>query len=86
MTVEEQTKEKFKRLLASGRLLPIKAISINCLDCTGYQLVEVYKCPCNGTDSTLCPFHSLRLSKKRLDKYFKNPILQESTREGIEET
>jgi hypothetical protein len=45
------------------RLTPIKAIRAKCLDCCCGSSNEVKLCPCDGTQSGLCPLYPYRLGK-----------------------
>jgi len=64
MDFQQKTEEKLQRLVSQNKLSPLKAIRIKCLDCMGYQPIEVVMCPCSGSESTLCSLFQFRFGKK----------------------
>ena len=58
MSKEEAGRAKMLQEIASGKLTPLKAIKLNCLDCVCYDRNEVAKCP-----SVNCPLHAFRFGR-----------------------
>lgn len=55
---EELGRAKMLKEIASGKLTPLKAIKLHCLDCVCYDRNEVTKC--GNVD---CPLHEFRFGR-----------------------
>lgn len=58
MSKEEAGRNKMLQTIASGRLTPLQAIKLNCLDCVCYDKNEVKMCGNVG-----CPLHAFRFGR-----------------------
>ena len=58
MSKEEAGRANMLQEIASGKLTPLKAIRLNCLDCVCYDRNEVAKCP-----NVNCPLHAFRFGR-----------------------
>jgi hypothetical protein len=45
------------------KIYTVKAVRARCIDCSGFELMEVRECPFDGEREQLCPLYQLRFGK-----------------------